>query len=272
MTHFERTTKQLLYITTRKATLLLLMMFLVPFASAQSDSIPDNPIKNAPAIRGVFPRAESIEPIVENYQCLFTNSAIDPLDTFKPKINCILSQGQEKEQDPKQEQEKKQSEETPPNFRDSDTHNYVFVSYGNRFLAGRTTRAVSVGAGFEHYDYAYDRSPGIGVAVEGGVGIPAEQAGELDGLVSLNFPVRFFQGSVNDFNPRVQLFITPGYTFMFGRKAKSRWNTGVGVLLWISDTKGIRIEVRDYFPITNVAHGHGVEFRVALISASWEDD
>jgi hypothetical protein len=151
-----------------------------------------------------------------------------------------------------QEQEKP----APPiTYKDTGAHNYFFASGGKQALRGEAGDALHLGAGIDDYHDVF----GVGFALELGASIPIESRGTPSGVVSFNFPKRFFT------NERVQPFITGGYSQFVGKATKARWNYGGGVLWWVEDTWGLRLEARDHVPITSPDQNHSWQFRVALI-------
>lgn len=145
-------------------------------------------------------------------------------------------------------------------YKEADLFSYLFAARGKQALRGQDRRATHVGAGFEFIYPTYD----AGLALELGISYPTEFTGKPSGVLSFNAPKRFFT------NERVQPFITGGYSLYFGEVAKSRWNYGGGVLIWVRDTWGLRLEARDHVPITSPTRAHSWQFRAGLTFPVWD--
>ena len=149
-----------------------------------------------------------------------------------------------------------QEKPAPPiTHKDSGAHTYFFGAGGKQVLRGEASDAVHIGAGLDDYHDVF----GVGFALELGVSIPTESGETPSGAISFNFPKRFFP------NERVQPFITGGYSQFVGEATKARWNYGGGILWWVEDTWGLRLEARDHVPITSPNRDHSWQFRVGLI-------
>lgn len=153
------------------------------------------------------------------------------------------------------DQQEQEKPAPPITYKDSGAHTYFFGAGGKQALRGEASDAIHLGVGIDDYHDVF----GVGFALELGASIPIESDATPSGVISINLPHRFFT------NERVQPFITGGYSQFVGKATKARWNYGGGILWWVEDTWGLRLEARDHVSITSPTRAHSWQFRAAVI-------
>jgi len=86
---------------------------------------------------------------------------------------------------------------------------------------------------------------GLGASVEGGYVGPMEAMDYGLGIISTN---AFYQFGTPK-RRRITPFVTGGYTLGFRSERVNAINVGGGANYWLSDTLGLRIELRDHLPV-----------------------
>ena len=125
---------------------------------------------------------------------------------------------------------------------------YLFLAPGTgaigRFVNGRAN--IHVGGGGEALVYK-----GLGVGGEIGAVTPWSSPGggficclsqTTIGLTSTNFSHHVLPGSAD---PRLEPFVTGGYSLFFGRPHSSGYNVGAGLNVWVNKSVAMRLEVRE---------------------------
>jgi hypothetical protein len=114
---------------------------------------------------------------------------------------------------------------------------YLFAAPGGISSGGTT---LHVGGGVDLLLWK-----GLGASVEGGYVGPMEAMDYGLGIISTN---AFYQFGTPK-RRRITLFVTGGYTLGFRSERVNAMNIGGGANYWLSDTLGLRIELRDHLPV-----------------------
>jgi hypothetical protein len=114
---------------------------------------------------------------------------------------------------------------------------YVFAAPGGVSNGGTT---LQLGGGVDVLLWK-----GLGASIEGGYLGPVEAMDDGIGIISAN---AFYQFGTPT-RRRVTPFVTGGYTLGFRSQAVNAMNIGGGANYWISETLGLRFELRDHLPV-----------------------
>jgi hypothetical protein len=114
---------------------------------------------------------------------------------------------------------------------------YLFAAPGGTSNGGTT---LHVGGGADVLLWK-----GLGASVEGGYVGPMAAMNYGLGLISTNAFYQFGMPKPRRITP----FVTGGYTLGFRSETVNAMNIGVGANYWMSDTLGLRFEMRDHLPV-----------------------
>jgi hypothetical protein len=133
---------------------------------------------------------------------------------------------------------------------------YGFAAPGGVTVRGSTTGTLHFGGGGEKIF-----GPGIGVGGELGVLGPWSNYRSALGVFSVNGSYHFFRD-----RPKLDPFVTGGYTLFFRSGTANLGNFGGGVNYWLGERLALRAEVRDHVhspgPLT--IHYWGLRLGVAF--------
>jgi hypothetical protein len=114
---------------------------------------------------------------------------------------------------------------------------YVFAAPGGVSNGGTT---LHLGGGVDVLVWK-----GFGASIEGGYLGPIEAMDYGLGIISANAFYQFGTPRRRHLTP----FVTGGYTLGFRSESANAMNIGGGANYWLSDTLGLRFELRDHLPV-----------------------
>lgn len=136
----------------------------------------------------------------------------------------------------------------------ADSHGYIFVAPGGVTSSGHTQSTLNVGAGFDAVV-----AKGIGFGLELGALGPTSDFSASVGIFSADGSYHFQHD-----HPKLDPYVTGGYTLLFRSGHANLGNFGGGVNYWFHRHLGLKFEFRDHIWPLSGATAQYWGFRVGL--------